>query len=723
MDGRHLSLRKRLGLELYRRLHREAVERHELRTLFWECTLRCNLRCGHCGSDCTASPDSQDMPAEDFFRVLDRQITHRVDPHRVMVVLSGGEVLVRSDLERIGRALYDREYPWGMVTNGMALTPQRFDGLLGAGLHSMTVSIDGFEAEHNRLRRHPLSFARAAEAVRMAAAEPSIAFDAVTCVTPALVPRLDEFKEYLLSLGLRSWRLFAIFPAGRAAEDPALQLSDGQFRALMEFVRRTRREGRIACSYACEGFLGGYEMEARDHFYHCDAGVSVASIRVDGAISGCTSVRADYAQGNIYRDDFWQVWTERFEPFRRREWMRRGACADCAAWRYCEGGPMHLRDADGGMMHCSYRRLCRSAAGWFRTGIAGGCETSVRAMKSAAAGKKWGGVAGSAFFVIFADVMRKLFSRYALSAIVAPLLAVGCNDGIFIDDFLPEAPSVTVGPDDTSATIRFEAGNWDILSVEGPTTSLRGDIYDAEGNLLFGNHPLYGDGLLRMTYDDGLLDFGIERNDYRTLRITLGESLRDEPWETRILVGNDYESETVSVTFAPTEKYRVDSVVYRWDEFESWDNSIELQDAFTIDNTASSEPASVVVSPFRNAKRTVRFWPDDFNDRREEIFGVPLPEIVIPDMADGTPVVAESSARFARNDQQLPLSFPDDEQVTVTAKPHERLNVEVYLSLEQFRVPYTVYASGPAGRQRTFTGTLHSSLPYDYLILKPKTDE
>ena len=359
MDGRHLSLRKRLGLELYRRLHREAVERHELRTLFWECTLRCNLRCGHCGSDCTASPDSQDMPAEDFFRVLDRQITHRVDPHRVMVVLSGGEVLVRSDLERIGRALYDREYPWGMVTNGMALTPQRFDGLLGAGLHSMTVSIDGFEAEHNRLRRHPLSFARAAEAVRMAAAEPSSAFDAVTCVTPALVPRLDEFKEYLLSLGLRSWRLFAIFPAGRAAEDPALQLSDGQFRALMEFVRRTRREGRIACSYACEGFLGCYEMEARDHFYHCDAGVSVASIRVDGAISGCTSVRADYAQGNIYRDDFWQVWTERFEPFRRREWMRRGACADCAAWRYCEGGPMHLRDADGGMMHCSYRRLCR----------------------------------------------------------------------------------------------------------------------------------------------------------------------------------------------------------------------------------------------------------------------------------------------------------------------------------------------------------------------------
>lgn len=56
MDGRYLSLRKRLGLELFRRLRREVAERHTLRTLFWECTLRCNLRCGHCGSDCTASP-------------------------------------------------------------------------------------------------------------------------------------------------------------------------------------------------------------------------------------------------------------------------------------------------------------------------------------------------------------------------------------------------------------------------------------------------------------------------------------------------------------------------------------------------------------------------------------------------------------------------------------------------------------------------------------------
>ena len=357
MDGRHLSLRKRLGLELYRRLHREAVERHELRTLFWECTLRCNLRCGHCGSDCTASPDCQDMPAEDFFRVLDRQITPRVDPHRVMVVLSGGEVLVRQDLEEAGREVTRRGYPWGMVTNGMALTEKRFRGLLDAGLRSISVSFDGFEHEHNYIRRNPLSYDRALHAIRMIVREPSLSYDVVTCVTGTMVPQLVPFREMLIAEGVEHWRLFSIFPMGRAKDDVSLRMTDEQFRTMLEFIRQTRREGRIDASYACEGFLGNYEAEVRDHFYQCAAGVSVASIRVNGDISGCTSIRANYNQGNIYRDRFWEVWENRFEPFRNREWARQGECADCKMFRYCLGGGMHLHDDDGSLLYCHYHRL------------------------------------------------------------------------------------------------------------------------------------------------------------------------------------------------------------------------------------------------------------------------------------------------------------------------------------------------------------------------------
>ena len=357
--GKRLGLRQWLALKLFRKLRQIRRDEHILNTLFWECTLRCNLQCRHCGSDCRVDSTLTDMPAKDFFRVLDNEITPNVNPNKVLVILSGGEVLVRRDLEDIGLNLYRRGYPWGMVTNGMGLTRQRLDSLIRSGLHSITVSLDGFEEQHYHIRQNRDSFARAVEAVRMISADKELVSDVVTCVTPALLPRLDEFKEFLISLGVRRWRLFAIFPVGRAAQDKTLQLSDEEYTAMMEFILKTRKEGRIEASYSCEGFLGGYEMRVRTNPYECYAGIGIASIRVNGDISGCTSVRANFTQGNIYHDNFWDVWQNRFEKFRNREWTKKGKCADCKMWQYCEGSGMHLYDDDENLLVCHYNRIKR----------------------------------------------------------------------------------------------------------------------------------------------------------------------------------------------------------------------------------------------------------------------------------------------------------------------------------------------------------------------------
>lgn len=356
-NGRRLGIRKRLGLELFRQLYLNTVREHPLRTLFWEATLRCNLNCRHCGSDCRSDSVQPDMPLEDFLHVVDTQITPHVDPQSVTVVISGGEVLLRRDLERAGSELHARGYRWGLVTNGLLLTESRFESLLQAGLNTVAVSLDGFAEQHDTIRRNPVSYVHALQAARMIAASGAVVYDVVTCVTPALMPHLEDFCRHLVENGILHWRIFTIFPVGRAAEDRSLTLSDGEFRQLMEFIRRKRREGRIEVTYACEGFLAGYETEVRDVFYYCSAGVTTASIRVDGAISGCTSIRADYDQGNIYRDDFWDVWTKRFGQFRRRDWMRRDECATCSMFRYCQGGGMHLRDGEGRLLVCHYHKL------------------------------------------------------------------------------------------------------------------------------------------------------------------------------------------------------------------------------------------------------------------------------------------------------------------------------------------------------------------------------
>jgi radical SAM enzyme (rSAM/lipoprotein system) len=296
------------------------------------------------------------MPASDFIDVIDR-ITPYVNPNTTNVIITGGEPLVRNDIETVGLELYRRGFPWGMVTNGLLLTRRRLDALLAAGLHSITVSMDGFEDAHNWLRGHRQSFKRASEAVRMLADEKELTWDVVTCANKKNLPTLPEFKNYLYELGVRNWRIFTIFPVGRAALSPELQLSDEEFTSLLNFIHDTRKESKVHVCYGCEGFLGGYELEVRDSIYQCNAGVSIASVLADGAISACPSIRANFHQGNIYKDDFMDVWNNRFKMFRDRSWAKQGRCADCSFFRYCEGNGMHLHDDDGQLLVCHYNRL------------------------------------------------------------------------------------------------------------------------------------------------------------------------------------------------------------------------------------------------------------------------------------------------------------------------------------------------------------------------------
>ena len=352
---KRLSLRQRVALEANRQLAKQRRKEHPLRQLFWECTWRCNLACRHCGSDCKSSSLLPDMPAEDFIRVVDSILPH-VEPHKLNIVITGGEPLMRNDLEKVGRMLYERELPWGIVTNGLHLTPERFQSLRKSGLHNITISLDGLEATHNWMRCNPQSFRKAVAAIKMVAAAQDLNFDVVTCVNRRSLSELPELKRLLIESGVRRWRLFTIFPSGRAANYPEFELTDEEVTQLMEFIVATRKEGLIITSFCCEGFMAGYEGKIRAGFFECRAGVTVASVLLDGGIGACPSIRADYREGNIYEDDFLEVWENRYERYRDHSWMKTGICSDCSFWRYCEGNGMHLRDSEGKLMHCNIRK-------------------------------------------------------------------------------------------------------------------------------------------------------------------------------------------------------------------------------------------------------------------------------------------------------------------------------------------------------------------------------
>lgn len=358
MQATPLTLRKKLALEVWRQQEGLMRREHQLRQLFWECTLRCNLHCRHCGSDCKVVAGQQDMPLEDFLRVLD-SVAKCTDPHQVFVIISGGEPLMRDDLEECGAEIYRRGFPWGMVTNGLYLSRERLQALLKAGLHSLTLSLDGLKEEHNWMRGHTESFQRVDNALSMLVQLPHLTFDVVTCVTPRNYNQMADIRDYLIEKGVARWRMFSVFPTGRAAKDPEMLLSNEQYRGMLDFIRQTRKERKIRLDYGCEGFLGNYEGEVRDHFFTCQAGVTVGSVLIDGSISACTSIRANYKQGNIYEEDFMDVWEQRFQQYRDRSWMKTGECKDCSYFRYCQGNGMHLRDDEGRLMHCNLHRIAR----------------------------------------------------------------------------------------------------------------------------------------------------------------------------------------------------------------------------------------------------------------------------------------------------------------------------------------------------------------------------
>lgn len=353
-----MNLKKRLSLDLYRQHKKNLTKIHELSYLFWECTLRCNLNCLHCGSDCNVQADIPDMPFEDFLKVL-VSITPHVNPNKTMVVITGGEPLMRKDLAECGKGISKLGYPWGMVTNGYALSSARLDELLKAGLRSITISLDGLNPEtHDWFRNKNGSWDKAIDAIKLVTSTPALVFDVVTCVNKRNIIDLENLKNLLVSKGVKHWRLFTVFPKGRAAENPELQLDNAQFLLLMEFIKTTRKEGFIKASYGCEGFLGDYELDVRDRPFFCRAGIQVGSVLVDGSISACPSLRADYIQGNIYKDDFMTVWNEKFGIMRDRSWAKTGKCASCKSWKYCEGNGLHLRDEKtGDLLCCHLERL------------------------------------------------------------------------------------------------------------------------------------------------------------------------------------------------------------------------------------------------------------------------------------------------------------------------------------------------------------------------------
>ncbi len=321
----------------FRKFKQSQIKIHELNYLFWECTTRCNLNCVHCGSDCSKNSEHTDMPIMDFLSALD---TIKNPAPNFTVVLTGGEPLVRKDIELCGREIRKRGMKWSLVTNGHLYDKQRHISLLNTGLGALTISLDGLKESHNWLRNND-NFDKVVNAIELAACSNRLNFDVVTCVNQQNINELAQIRDLLIFKNVRAWRLFTIIPIGRAEHNPELLLKDNQFIELMDFITSSRKLKQIDVKFSCEGYVGKYEFKVRDSGFFCRAGINIGSVLIDGSISACPNIDRTFAQGNIYNDNFYDVWQSKFEAFRNRDWTKKGKCETCKEYKDCQGNGFH----------------------------------------------------------------------------------------------------------------------------------------------------------------------------------------------------------------------------------------------------------------------------------------------------------------------------------------------------------------------------------------------
>jgi radical SAM protein with 4Fe4S-binding SPASM domain len=326
----------------------ELRKNHDLTYLFWECTLRCNFFCKHCGSNAKNEVFQDELTITEIKKCF-KEIAEDFDAKKIMLAITGGEPLVRKDIFEVMSYASELGFPWGMVTNGFLVDKDIVEKMKKADMRTIVVSIDGLEKNHDDFRGIKGAYKKAINAVNLLAEAKFLDdLQITTTIHRGNIKELEKMYQTFSLLGITSWRVFGVDPIGRAENNKELLLNDQEFKVLLDFIKEKRRQSKkINITFGCEGFLGlNYEGELRDHYFYCNTGINTGSILHNGDIFVCPNVprRPELTQGNIRKDRFSKVWNEKFEIFRDPKRTSCEECLNCTHWENCLGGSFHLWD-------------------------------------------------------------------------------------------------------------------------------------------------------------------------------------------------------------------------------------------------------------------------------------------------------------------------------------------------------------------------------------------
>ncbi|MEH2091298.1 nif11-class peptide radical SAM maturase 3 [Nostoc sp.] len=321
----------------------------------WEITLKCNLACSHCGSRAGHERANELSPEE----ALDL-VKQMAEVGIKEVTLIGGEAFLRPDWLEIAKAINKAGMLCGMTTGGYGISLETAQKMKSAGIRTVSVSIDGLEATHDRLRGKKGSWKYAFKTMSHLR-EVGISFGCNTQINRLSAPEFPCIYECIRDAGARAWQVQLTVPMGNAADNADILLQPHElldiYPMLARVARRAYQEGVQLQAGNNIGYYGPYERllrgRGKEHDFSfwqgCGAGLSTLGIEADGAIKGCPSLPTTaYTGGNIREHTLHDI-IEGAEELR----FNLGA-----------GTPEGTKHLWGFCKTCEYAELCRGGCSW-----------------------------------------------------------------------------------------------------------------------------------------------------------------------------------------------------------------------------------------------------------------------------------------------------------------------------------------------------------------------
>jgi heme d1 biosynthesis radical SAM protein NirJ len=323
--------------------------------VIWNLIRRCNLTCKHCYSISADKDFAGELSTAEVYTTMDDLKSFGVP----VLILSGGEPLLRPDIYDIARRAKQMGFYVGLSTNGTLIDESNIAKIAEIGFDYVGISLDGMRETHDEFRRKQGAFDASLHGVRLCR-DAGIKIGVRFTLTQDNAHDLPALLKLVEDEGIDKFYLSHLNYAGRGnknrGRDAFLQTTrnamDLLFDTCWDYLQRGLEKEFVTGNNDADGVYLLQWVRAR--FPEREAALRAKLAQWGGNSSGVNVANIDnlgvvhpdtfwwhYPLGNVRERKFSDIWTDVSDPLmaglKAVPRTIKGRCGECSYFDVCGG--------------------------------------------------------------------------------------------------------------------------------------------------------------------------------------------------------------------------------------------------------------------------------------------------------------------------------------------------------------------------------------------------